>query len=443
MAIRSVRARQILDSRGKPTVEATVVLDDGATGTAAVPSGASTGSYEAVELRDGDEGRYRGSGVLKAVANVNGPVAGALEGVEARDQALVDETLKGLDGTPNLSSLGANAVLAASLAVARSAASSAGHPLWRHLADLWRTGAGGSSGPVLPVPMMNILNGGAHASNNIDIQEFMIVPVGASSFAEALRVGTETSYALRELLAERSLATTVGDEGGFAPNLASNEEGIETVLAAVERAGYEPGREVAVALDVAATELWEAGANGPGEAGGDERAGSYRLRWSGGGGLSSAEMVDYWARWVSDYPICSIEDPLDEDDWTGWTKLTDAIGDTTQIVGDDLFVTNARRLRRGVELGAANAVLIKLNQIGTLSDTLRTMRDAEAAGFGRIVSHRSGETGDTFIADLAVATGAGQIKTGGVSRSERVEKYNRLLLVEEEVGSAAFNQGGP
>ena len=429
--ITSVRAREILDSRGLPTLEALVTLDSGAKGRAAVPSGASTGTHEAIELRDGDP-RYFGKGVLRAVANVNGPIARAITGLDPSEQKSLDRTLTDLDGTPNLAHLGANAVLATSLATARAAARERGLPLWRHLRELW-LGLGGVSEPTLPVPMMNILNGGAHASNNVDVQEFMVMPAGVESFGRALRAGVEISHNLKRILRERGLATTVGDEGGFAPDLASNEEGIETVLAAVERAGYTPGREVAIALDVAATELLE---TEPADAV-EQDEWAYELRWSDGGTRSSEEMVDYWERWASEYPIRSIEDPLGEDDWSGWVALTQRLGGSVQVVGDDLFVTNPKRLKRGIDTRAATAVLVKLNQIGTLTRTFETMRDAEAAGLGRIVSHRSGETEDTFIADLVVATGAGQIKTGGASRSERTAKYNRLLEIESELEGAA------
>ena len=363
------------------------------------------------------------------MANVNGAVAEALVGLDPFDQERIDRELRALDGTTSFAKLGANAALAVSLANARAAARASDLPLWRHVRRLWRAdvGADESSEAVLPVPMMNILNGGAHAANNVDIQEFMVMPVGAPSFSEGLRMGTEVFHRLRALLDGRSLATSVGDEGGFAPNLDSDEEAMDLVLQAVEAAGYAAGEEMAIAVDAAATELREPG--------------GYRLRRGGGELLTTADMVSFWRRWASRYPIRSLEDPLDEDDWEGWRCLTEKLGDRVQIVGDDIFVTNPERLARGVELSAANAILVKVNQIGTLTGTLRTMRDARRAGFGRVVSHRSGETEDTFIADLAVATGAGQIKTGSASRSERVAKYNRLLRIEEELGDEAVYPG--
>jgi len=428
--ITSVRAREILDSRGNPTVEAEVALEGGELGRAAVPSGASTGTYEAVELRDGDPSRYLGKGVRRAVGHVNSVIADTLSGMDARDQAIVDGVLRDLDGTPSLGALGANAVLAVSLATARAAASQKGIPLWRHLAELHGgatseggTGSARNRDTLMPAPMMNILNGGAHADNNVDIQEFMVMPLGARTFSHALRTGTEIFHHLRRLLVRRGLTTAVGDEGGFAPDLSSNEEAMETVLEAVLAAGYAPGKDVHVAIDAAATEFFDGDA--------------YRFRWSGGGAMSSANMVEFWARWLEDYPICSLEDALDENDWEGWSALTTLVGDKTQLVGDDLFVTNPERLRKGANIEAANAILIKPNQIGTLSDTLRAIRVAEELGFGRVVSHRSGETEDTFIADLAVATGVGQIKTGSASRSDRVAKYNRLLRIEEALGPDA------
>ena len=432
MAIATVSAHEILDSRGNPTIEAEVKLESGAVGRASVPSGASTGSYEAMELRDGDTARYSGKGVLQAVANVNGVIARAIKGLDPQDQEGIDRTLSALDGTSSFQRLGANAVLAASLANARAAARSRHLPLWRHLHELWQTLRGGRAerGPLLPVPMMNILNGGAHASNNVDIQEFMVMPVGASTFRQGLRMGTEVFHQLRALLAGRSLTTTVGDEGGFAPDLASNEEAIELVLLAVEAAGYVGGRDMVLAIDAAATEFLEDG--------------GYRIRCEEGTLLSTSDMIDFWKRWTNTYPIRSVEDPLGEDDWPGWTALTESVGPAVQVVGDDLFVTNAERLTRGVRQAAANAILIKVNQIGTLSGALRTMAKAERSGFGRVISHRSGETEDTFIADLAVATGAGQIKTGSSSRSERVAKYNRLLCIERELGDEAVYAGaGP
>lgn len=419
-AIVDVRGREILDSRGNPTVEAEVTLDSGARGRAAVPSGASTGAHEAVELRDGDEKRYLGKGVLKAVDNVNTELASALRGFEAREQLDIDRTMIDLDGTPNKARLGANAMLAVSMAVARAAAGENEMPLWRYL-------AGEGSGDLLPVPMMNILNGGAHASNNVDIQEFMVMPVGADSFSDGLRMGVEVFHQLKAVLSAQGSSTAVGDEGGFAPDLGSNEEAIEVVLKAIEKAGYRPGEDVAITLDVAATELYEDG--------------TYVFQGERGGRRDAGEMVEFWKEWVGRYPIRSIEDPLDENDWDGWTAITEAIGDRVQIVGDDLFVTNVERLERGIKEGSANAILIKVNQIGTLTETLDTMRVAREAGFRSVVSHRSGETEDTFIADLAVATGAGQIKTGSASRTDRVAKYNQLLRIEETLGGKARYPG--
>jgi enolase len=419
-AIVSVRAREVLDSRGNPTVEADVTLETGARGRAAVPSGASTGAHEAVELRDGDADRYLGKGVRKAVENVNGPIAEALRGFEAKEQLDVDRTMRELDGTPNKGELGANAILAVSMAVARAAAREASTPLWRYLADQ-------GEASVLPVPMMNILNGGAHASNNVDIQEFMVMPVGAERFSEGLRMGVEVFHHLKKVLSDRGKSTAVGDEGGFAPDLASNEEAVEVVLQAIEAAGYEPGVDLVLALDAAATEFHEDG--------------EYVLRWSSGERLDASGMVEFWKEWVDRYPIRSIEDPLDENDWSGWQELTAAVGDRVQIVGDDLFVTNTERLERGIREASANAILIKVNQIGTLTETLEAMRTAASSGFASVVSHRSGETEDTFIADLAVATGAGQIKTGSASRTDRVAKYNQLLRIEEQLGDEARYPG--
>jgi len=415
--IEDVRGREILDSRGYPTVEAEVALDTGRRGRAAAPSGASTGAHEAVELRDGDPNRYGGRGVRKAVAHVNGEIREALRGSDPFDQAGVDRTLKELDGTSNKGRLGANAILAVSLAVARGAAAESNLPLWRHL--------GGEEAALLPVPMLNILNGGAHAPNNVDIQEFMVMPVGAASFSEGLRAGAEIFHALKEVLRERGSSTAVGDEGGFAPDLEDNEAAVEAVLEAIERAGRRPGEEIVLALDAAATELVEEDGDG------------YLFRWSSGARKDREEMVAFWTDWVGRYPIRSLEDPLAEDDWEGWTALTEEVGDGLQIVGDDLFVTHPERLTRGIQEGAANAILIKVNQIGTLTETLEAIRIAREAGFRAVISHRSGETEDTFIADLAVATGVGQIKTGSVSRSERVAKYNRLLRIEEALGARA------
>jgi enolase 1/2/3 len=414
--IETLHGREILDSRGNPTVEVEAVLVTGASGRAAVPSGASTGAHEAVELRDGDEGRYGGKGVLAAVGHVNTTIAAALTGMDAADQRGVDAALIELDGSENKGNLGANAVLGASLAVAKAAATESGLPLYRYV--------GGADAHVLPVPMMNVINGGVHAQNSIDLQEFMVVPAGAETFAEALRIGAETFHALRALLHGRGLATAVGDEGGFAPDLGSADDAIEAILEAADSAGHRD--EVAIALDPAATELY--------------RDGAYHLE-GGGRTLSPAEMVDYWADLAGRYPILSIEDGLAEDDWEGWRLLTERLGDSVQLVGDDLFVTNATRLRRGIDDGVANAILIKVNQIGSLSETLDTMRLAHERGYASVMSHRSGETEDTTIADLAVATNCGQIKTGAPSRTDRVAKYNQLLRIEEELGDAARYPG--
>jgi enolase len=419
-AIVDVRAREILDSRGNPTVEADVTLETGVRGRAAVPSGASTGAHEAVELRDGDKSRYLGKGVLTAVSNVNDRIANALRGFEAREQLDIDRTMIELDGTANKGNLGANAMLAVSMAVARAAALENDMPLWRYLA------AGGSA-DTLPVPMMNILNGGAHAPNNVDIQEFMVMPIGAETFSEGLRMGVEVFHHLKSVLSKQGKNTAVGDEGGFAPDLASNEEAVEVVLKAIEQAGYRPGEDIVITLDAAATEWYEDG--------------EYVFKWSSGERRDAAGMVEFWKGWVAQYPIRSLEDPLDENDWKGWEALTQAVGDKLQIVGDDLFVTNVDRLEQGVRDGAANAILIKVNQIGTLTETLDTMRVAREAGYRSVVSHRSGETEDTFIADLAVATGAGQIKTGSASRTDRVAKYNQLLRIEEQLGGRAKYPG--
>jgi enolase len=416
-AISSIRARQILDSRGNPTVEVDVVLESGARGRAGVPSGASTGEFEAVELRDGGEA-WGGKGVGGAVENVNGEIAGALRGADAVEQDVLDRAMIELDGTPNKGRLGANAILGVSLAAAKAAAAEADEPLYRHLAGLY----GEAEPRVLPVPMMNVLNGGAHADNSVDFQEFMVVPAGAGSFSECLRVGAEVFHALKGSLAGRGLSTAVGDEGGFAPDLESNEAALQAVLAGVEAAGYEPGSEVFIALDPATSEVHEQG--------------SYVLTHEGRS-LSAEEMADYWVDACSRYPIVSIEDGMDEEDWDGWKLLTERLGERVQLVGDDLFVTNPERLRRGIEAGVGNSILVKVNQIGTLSETLEAIRTARDAGYSVVISHRSGETEDTTIADLAVATGAGQIKTGAPSRSDRVAKYNRLLQIEEELGGAA------
>jgi enolase len=415
--IREVHGLEVLDSRGNPTVEVEVTLASGACGRAMVPSGASTGEHEAVELRDGGP-RYAGKGVARAVAHVDGEIARTLRGADAADQGAVDAALVALDGTPAKSRLGANAILGASLATAHATAASLGLPLWRHV--------GGADARVLPVPMMNVLNGGAHADNNVDLQEFMVVPVGAPRFAEALRWGTETYHALKAVLRERGLSTGVGDEGGFAPDLASNEAAIEVLVEAVRRAGFEPGRDVAIALDPAMSELY--------------REGRYVLEGEGRT-LDPDALVAWWSDLVGRWPIVSIEDAMAEDDWDGWATLTSALGDRVQLVGDDLFVTNAARLRRGIEQRVANAVLVKVNQIGTLSETLETMSLAAAHRYARVMSHRSGETEDATIADLAVATGCGQIKTGAPARSDRVAKYNRLLRIERDLGGAARYPG--
>jgi enolase len=418
--IADIRAREILDSRGNPTVEADVILVTGTMGRAAVPSGASTGEHEANELRDKDDERYGGKGVTLAVQNVNETIAPALEGADASDQMGIDAALIEMDGTANKSNLGANAILAVSLACARAAAAELGQPLWRYL--------GGPMSRVMPVPMMNILNGGAHATNTVDLQEYMIVPIGAESFADALRMGAEVFHALKKVLVKRKLSTGVGDEGGFAPDLKSDEEAITVVLEAIESAGYKPGQEIALALDAAASELY--------------KGGKYTFKKSGAGTKDAEGMVALYEKWINEYPIVSIEDGLAEDDWDGWKLLTERIGDRCQLVGDDIFVTNTERLARGIESGVGNAILIKLNQIGTLTETLETIDMARAAGYLSVISHRSGETEDTFIADLAVGTGAGQIKTGSASRTDRVAKYNQLLRIEEQLGSAAEYPGG-
>jgi enolase len=415
--ITDVHGRQILDSRGNPTVEVELVVEGGARGRAAVPSGASTGEFEATELRDGGA-EWNGKGVGDAVANVNGEIAAALRGADAGDQAAVDRLLIELDGTANKSRLGANAILGASLAAARAAAAAAGEPLYRYLGGVY----GEADPSVLPVPMMNVVNGGAHADNSVDFQEFMVVPAGAASFGECLRWGTEVFHALKGWLRENGLSTAVGDEGGFAPDLSSNEAALDALVAGIEAAGYEPGADVFIALDPATSEIHSDGA--------------YELAHEGRS-LSAAELADYWSDKVDRYPIVSIEDGMDEEDWDGWKALTDAIGDRCQLVGDDLFVTNPERLRRGIELGVGNSILVKVNQIGTLTETFEAVRIAREAGYSAVMSHRSGETEDTTIADLAVATGCGQIKTGAPSRSDRVAKYNQLLRIEEELGAAA------
>jgi enolase len=425
--IRSLEAREILDSRGNPTVEVDVVLESGTRGRAAVPSGASTGTREALELRDGDPKRYAKKGVLKAVGHVNGEIAQALVGQDA-DQGGVDAALTRLDGTPNLGRLGANAVLGVSMATAHAGAAAAGRPLYEHLASLVPA-AGRSGGPVLPVPMMNVLNGGAHADTNVDFQEFMVMPLGLPSFGDALRAGAETFHALRGLLKKRGLSTGVGDEGGFAPNLSSNRQAVELVLEAVQAAGYQAGRDLFIALDVASSEFWDGGSK------------SYVLRKSGEGTKSSDDMIAIYEDWLREYPIVSIEDGLSEGDWPGWARLTSALGSRVQLVGDDVFVTNPAILKKGIDQGVANALLVKLNQIGTITETLHAMEIARQAGYACVVSHRSGETEDTTIADLSVATSAGQIKTGSASRSDRTAKYNQLLRIEAALGPAATFAG--
>ncbi len=410
-----VQAREILDSRGNPTIEVEVILDDDSFGRAAVPSGASTGEFEAVELRDGDKDRYLGKGVLKAVENVNEVIAPEVIGLDATNQAVLDATLIELDGTDNKSKLGANAMLGVSLASAKAAAAFCGLPLYQYI--------GGANGRVLPVPMMNILNGGSHAANNVDVQEFMVMPTGAESFSDALRTGAEIFHSLKKVLSAKGYSTGVGDEGGFAPDLKSNDEAIEVILEAIEKAGYKAPEDVQIALDPAASEFYEDG--------------KYVFKKSDGSKKSSEEMVAFWADWVNKYPIVSIEDGLDEEDWEGWKLMTSELGSKVQIVGDDLFVTNTKRLARGIESGCANSILIKLNQIGTLTETLDAIQMAKHAGYTNVISHRSGETEDTTIADLAVAVNAGQIKTGSASRTDRICKYNQLLRIEEELGDAA------
>ena len=419
--ITSVHARQILDSRGNPTVEADVVTDSGHFGRAAVPSGASTGAHEAVELRDGDAKTYLGRGVLNAVNNVNTELAKAVIGMDCSNQSAIDQALRDADGTPNKARLGANAILAVSMAAARAAAQSQNLPLFQYL--------GGKGAKTLPVPMMNILNGGAHADNAIDFQEFMVMPVGATSFSQALQMGTEVFHHLKAVLKSKGYSTNVGDEGGFAPNIRSNEEAIETVLEAVHKAGFKTGVDLFIAMDAAMTELY------------DEKTGLYSFKKSGGATMTTDEVVAYWTKWVDQYPILSIEDGLAEDDWAGWVSLNSAIGGRVQIVGDDLFVTNVDRVSKGIELKAANSVLVKVNQIGTLTETIETVRKAQANGMTCVMSHRSGETEDSTIADLAVALSTGQIKTGSASRSDRMAKYNQLLRIEEMLGAEAIYPG--
>lgn len=419
--IEDIFARQILDSRGNPTVEVDVITSDGYTGRAAVPSGASTGVHEAVELRDGDDAAYLGKGVMMAIDHVNEIICEELIGMDVYDQQGLDEVMIALDGTANKSKLGANAILGVSLAAARAGAASCNMPLYRYV--------GGLNANLLPIPMMNILNGGSHADNSIDFQEFMVMPVGATSFSESLRWGTEVFHHLKAVLKKKGLSTNVGDEGGFAPNIKSNEEAIEIVIQAIEAAGYKPGEDIYIAMDAATTEFY------------DEKTGLYTFKKSSGKQMTSAEMVAYWAEWVKKYPIISIEDGLAEDDWDGWAALTQAIGSKVQLVGDDLFVTNVKRLRRGIESKIANSILVKVNQIGSLTETIDAVQTAHMSSYTSIMSHRSGETEDTTIADLAVALRTGQIKTGSASRSDRIAKYNQLLRIEEELGDSAQFMG--
>jgi len=419
--IEEIIGRQIIDSRGNPTVEVDVVLTNDMVGRAAVPSGASTGEHEAVELRDTESDHYLGKGVSKAVENVNTVIANELRGYEVFNQVEIDNTLLEVDGTENKGNLGANAILGVSLAAADAASNALNLPLWRYI--------GGVNAKVLPLPMMNIINGGSHADNNVDLQEFMIMPSGAKSFSEAVRMGSEIFHHLKKVLKDKNYNTAVGDEGGFAPDLDSNEEAVEVILNAIEKAGYIPGEEVVIALDPATAEFYNAD------------KGVYEFRWSDGSERSSEEMVEFWSNWVDKYPIVSIEDALDENDWDGWKKLTDAIGDKVQLVGDDLFVTNTERLARGIKQGVANSILIKVNQIGTLTETLDAIEMAHKNDYTAVVSHRSGETEDTTIADLAVATNAGQIKTGSMSRTDRIAKYNQLLRIEEQLGENAIFMG--
>lgn len=420
--IAEIFARQILDSRGNPTVEVDVITENGALGRAAVPSGASTGIHEAVELRDGDKKKYLGKGTLKAVENVNNKIAPLLLGYDVADQTGIDEMMIQLDGTPNKSKLGANALLAVSMAVAKAAAEEAGLPLFRYV--------GGTNAKVLPIPMMNILNGGAHADNKIDFQEFMVMPVGAPSFSEGLRWGVEIFHALKTVLKKKGYSTNVGDEGGFAPNIQSNEEAIETVLVAIDAAGYKAGSQIKIAMDAANSELW------------DSKKKKYVFHKSSGKEMSSEQLAKYWEGWVKKYPICSIEDGMAEDDWAGWKMLTQAVGTKCQLVGDDLFVTNVDRLQQGIDKGIGNGLLVKVNQIGTITETINAVSLAQQNGYNTIMSHRSGETEDTTIADLAVALNCGQIKTGSASRTDRMAKYNQLLRIEELLGSSAFYPKG-
>jgi enolase len=419
--IESIHARQILDSRGNPTIEVDVITESGAFGRAAVPSGASTGTHEAVELRDGDKKMFLGKGVQKAVENVNSKIAEEIIGFSIFDQNLIDKIMIELDGTPNKGNLGANAILGTSLAVAKAGAMASGLSLYRYI--------GGVNANTLPVPMMNILNGGSHADNKIDFQEFMVMPLKADTFSESLRMGTEIFHNLKKVLHDKGLSTNVGDEGGFAPNIASNEEAIEVVLMAIEKAGFKPGEDVFIAMDAASSEFYDAKSN------------SYIFKKSDGKKLSSAEMVDYWAAWAKKYPIISIEDGMAEDDWTGWKGLTDKIGTKVQLVGDDLFVTNVTRLQDGIDKGVANSILVKVNQIGSLTETINAVNLAKRNAYKSVMSHRSGETEDSTIADLAVALNTGQIKTGSASRSDRMAKYNQLIRIEEELGEVAYFPG--
>jgi enolase len=421
MEIVTVTGREILDSRGNPTVEADVQLADGTVGRAAVPSGASTGEHEAVELRDNEKSRYLGKGTRTAAGNISEKIAPALKGMDAADQTAVDRAMIALDGTPNKGKLGANAILAVSMAVARASAESEMTPLYRYI--------GGVNARVLPVPMMNVINGGAHADNSVDLQEFMIVPHGAERFSEALRMGVETFHTLKSVLKKRGYSTGVGDEGGFAPSLKSNEEALEVLMEAIQKAGYKAGEQIAIALDPASSEFY------------DSDKGKYVFKKSDKSERTSAQMVEFWSNWVRQYPIISIEDGMAEDDWDGWKQLSEALGKKIQLVGDDLFVTNSARLAQGIERGIANSILVKVNQIGSLTETLEAMRLAASANYRSVVSHRSGETEDAFIADLAVAVNAGQIKTGSASRTDRIAKYNQLLRIEEELGAAAVYPG--
>jgi len=419
--IERIHARQILDSRGNPTVEVDVLTSSGAFGRAAVPSGASTGTHEAVELRDGDKKKYMGKGVLKAVENVNTKIAAEIIGLSVFDQNIVDKVMVELDGTPNKGKLGANAILGTSLAVAKAAAMEAGQSLYRYI--------GGVNANTLPVPMMNILNGGSHADNSIDFQEFMVMPVGADTFSEALQMGASVFHTLKKVLHDQGLSTNVGDEGGFAPNIKSNEEAIEIVLKAIERAGYKPGKDIFIALDPAASEFY------------DEKTKTYHFKKSSGKKLKPDEMADYWINWSKKYPIISLEDGMAESDWAGWKRLTDKIGDKVQLVGDDLFVTNVEFLQKGIDMGVANSILVKVNQIGSLTETINAVNLAKRNSYKSIMSHRSGETEDSTIADLAVALNTGQIKTGSASRSDRMAKYNQLIRIEEELGDVAYFPG--